>query len=118
MILPQFFLMKHMKLCLSGNKPKCDLCNKTFNHNDSLVRHVKMNHENQIPSWYSKGSEKIECQQCGKKISRWRMELHLKSHKKDPEKKNCDFCSKLLPSLDSLRDHVEIQHEDKAKCVF
>ena len=111
-------LGKHMQMCLTGNKPKCSLCNKAFSCEETLIRHIKMKHENEFPSWYSKGSKKIKCQYCEKEISGWYFPTHINMHQKDLNEKDCEFCVRSFQSIESLRNHVKVNHGEKSKCVY
>ena len=62
------------------------------------------------------GSDKVECEQCGKKIIKW----NLLRHKRDVHNYvtvNCDQCGKQVKEHVLIR-HIQDTHMPKVKCSF
>lgn len=78
----------------------CDLCPKSFNRRDALIKHISAVHLKQ---------RSLECKTCGfKSFCKNNLKKHIACH--DP-KTECKVCSKMVSNMKNhLRSHV------KAKC--
>lgn len=99
----------------------CEKCSKCFTTNYMYARHIKL-HSSKRP---------LSCTVCEKRYSeehRNLFELHVKSHHtkvkvvtyKQELRHQCQFCSKMVPTLRTLRKHQLFHHptEFKYECQF
>ena len=133
-----FDLMKtHMKTCQKPEKPliNCDLCDEKFKNrkeklahkkevhfNDKLcpecgiaciskiqlqnhrklLHNISLNKENKGP--------RIECEECGKSISKYDKKNHFKRWHSTDEKLPCKECNKTFVNEKCLKDHQDSSH--------
>ena len=87
---------------------KCKVkdCCKEFSRKEALVRHIAAIHE-----------EKIDCDECGKRVPRSRLESHKKCVHGGKSKCSVAGCQK--PVFERLDDHMRMEHgQAKLKCQF
>ncbi|KAL0853029.1 hypothetical protein ABMA27_012810 [Loxostege sticticalis] len=100
----QHFVERHGRTPLSLH---CDQCDKTFNSNNSLNRHVKYQHL-MMPK-----EAKHTCEDCGRKFrSKRNLTGHMLVHSGE-KNHECEVCKKKFGRLSSLKEHLKIHRNDK-----
>ena len=90
-------------------KFKCDKCDKAYRTSDTLKEHVLRTHEEQV--------ERFRCDHCGKdfKIKK-DLNYHIKLHHEEENKVQCDQCGKKISPV-FLTRHVNTVHKGKSKSM-
>ena len=95
---------------------KCQVCSKNFYHPEKLVSHVKSTHQ--------LTNTRVKCDTCGKSCSSKKvLQKHINTIHNTLRVHNiCDICEKSYPSFHNLKDHVQRMHksngDQKYKCEF
>ena len=84
---------------------KCEICDKIFEADQYLKRHIKTIHVDQA---------QYQCSNCGKRRNRLdNFKLHkCKAEKRPPKAHKCNLCGKSLSRSDHLKDHMVNVHQD------
>ena len=96
---------------LNLRKHKCHICNKTFNDLSALRIHLKRHKADP-------NNKTHHCRQC---VKTFKIEEELKVHVKHRHtqfyQEKCDFCGKILNSIESIRYHLKAVHSRRdIKC--
>ena len=97
-------LNRHIRVVHEKERVQCDHCAKLFCDRSALTRH-QLYH----------GEPKFQCDECPEKFREGR---HLKRHKRVhrgeiDDMNSCEYCRKAFASLQSLRNHQVMYHEEK-----
>lgn len=109
----------HMK-----KKPfECEICSKSFVQRRMYESH-KFVHQNNEPiendprhKWRMYRKQKVECDICEKKVSRYTLDQHKQIHINDKPFK-CDVCEKTFRLEMYLKFHRATHNEKAFECVF
>uniref|UniRef100_A0A8D8X520 Zinc finger protein 26 n=1 Tax=Cacopsylla melanoneura TaxID=428564 RepID=A0A8D8X520_9HEMI len=93
-------LGKHMKINHLGMKPKCTICNKTFYEKTGLEIH--MNTHSGVKPWC--------CEICGRNFSTKNyLKVHTRIHTGELPY-SCQVCQKSFKQKSSLTNHIRVNH--------
>ena len=129
-------------LNLIGNNFKCEICEKTFQNNRNIKRHITSAHGEgktfpcnvctrisrtkrglhfHIQNYHQQNKRYFKCDYCEKSFN---LSGHLMTHIKrihEPQKNSkCDYCGKSFTTSDYLKIHISTIHEAQRnyKCSF
>ena len=99
-------LNRHVRVIHNKERLSCELCGKLFCDRSALLRH-QLYH----------GEPRFQCDECPHKFREGR---HLKRHKRVhageiEDEKTCEFCKKSFSSLQSVRNHQVMFHEEEGE---
>ena len=84
---------------------KCEQCNKTFDRNNMVKRHIETVH---------KGKLKRPCEKCGKIFSdKYALTKHINDVHEKYKNYKCRHCKKSFAQAVNLKHHIKIVHEKK-----
>lgn len=100
-------LIAHLKCHLSGQKHKCDICNKTFGNVQSIRKHCEVAHRDVNP--YKE--KRFKCEDCPKRyLTDFLLSQHRLSHE-NLKSQRCPYCSFATNAPYDLKNHIKRIHE-------
>lgn len=93
-----------------SEKPRCEICGKTFKIEAYLATHMKSMHGNQKPEMM-----KVPCSVCGKLLVKAALKSHENRHELSKDSRNarsfvCDLCGHGTSSKSYIHQHLERIH--------
>ena len=95
-------------------KPKCDICNKTFNTEIMATKHMKIIHG--LTHKLEGNQKTFHCDVCNKTFSsKYNMKRHFEDVHMKLRKVKCKICEKTYSTKRSLKIHIEGIHSKKPR---
>ena len=83
----------------------CDICNKAFETNSAMIKHVLSVHE---------GKKPFKCESCGSSYTqKSSLDVHIKLVHEGIKDFLCDICNKAFGKKSAVKKHVSEVHEGK-----